>query len=196
MHVSSFILAGGRSSRMGEDKAFLPYEGGTLLSHALAIARSAADEVFVVGPREKFSGYGKVIEDVYRDCGPLGGIHAALALSASDLNLVLAVDMPLVTAPFLKYLVEQAGTSDARVTVPRLADGWQPLCAVYRKDFAGHAESALKAGRYKIDALFAEVPVRSIGEDEMRRFAFEPRMFENLNTKEDWERALERVSRP
>jgi molybdenum cofactor guanylyltransferase len=192
--VTAFILAGGRSSRMGEDKAFLPFEGGTLLTRALALVREVASSVVIVGPREKFSALADVLEDVYRDCGPLGGIHAALASSTARLNLVLAVDTPFVAPAFLSYLSEQAeAAAGALVTLPRFHDGWQPLCAVYRKGFAAHAEAALKAGHYKIDALFASVPVRAITEDELRQFAFDRRMFDNLNTPEDWQRAARRA---
>jgi molybdopterin-guanine dinucleotide biosynthesis protein A len=193
--VTAFLLAGGRSSRMGEDKAFLAFEGRTLLSHALARLREVSPAVVIVGPRAKYSAFGDVVEDVYRDCGPLGGIHAALASAATEWNLLLAVDTPFVTTAFLRYLVGQAHAApEALVTLPRLDDRWQPLCAVYRKGFVTHAEAALQAGRYKIDAIFASVHVRAIDEEEMRRFAFDCGMFDNLNTLEDWQRATRRVS--
>ena len=195
VEVSGFVLAGGRSSRMGEDKAFLPLEGTTLLTRALTLARAVASPVVIVGPRERFAAFGEVVEDVYRECGPLGGIHAALASAATEWNLMLAVDTPFVTPAFLKYLVEQARAApEALVTLPRLDDGWQPLCGVYRKGFATHAENALQAGRYKIDALFAAAPVRAITEEELRRFAFDRSMFDNLNTREDWQRATQRAT--
>src|SRR6267378_5266072 len=76
--VTAFILAGGKSTRMGTDKAFAALDGRTLLARALDLARSVAPDVRVVGDAAKFAAFAPVVEDVFRDCGPLGGIHAAL----------------------------------------------------------------------------------------------------------------------
>src|SRR6266850_1928699 len=76
--VTAFVLAGGKSARMGSDKAFLGWGKQTLLAHSLALARTLSPEALIVGPSAKFASYGAVVEDVLRDRGPLGGIHAAL----------------------------------------------------------------------------------------------------------------------
>jgi molybdopterin-guanine dinucleotide biosynthesis protein A len=191
--VTAFILAGGKSSRMGTDKALLDFQGATLLDRMRQIARRAADEVFVCGLREKFGP--EAIEDIFPDCGPLGGIHAALRASSAELNLVLAVDLPFVEPGFLHYLLRQ-GEADMRrslVVIPRAARGWQPLCALYRKPFAEAAERALEQRRYKIDALFAEVPVRLVEEAEILQAGFSPKMFDNLNTPQELELAQRRA---
>lgn len=187
--LSAFILAGGKSSRMGKDKAFLELRGRTLLDRALGLAHAVSDDVHIVGPRAKFARFGPVLEDAYPNRGPLAGIHAALSASTRVLNLALAVDLPYLTRELLAYLVEQARASAAVVTVPRIAGGYQPLCAVYRRDFAALAGEALEQGRNKIDALFPRTTLRILEEDELRRFAFSATMFENLNTPEDWQRA-------
>jgi molybdopterin-guanine dinucleotide biosynthesis protein A len=160
--VAAFVLAGGRSTRMGADKAFVMLEGRTLLARALELARTVTDNVCIVGSAEKFTAFGQVVEDVFRECGPLGGIHAALRASAAELNLMLAVDVPFVPVALLRYLVMRARDSDAIATVPRAGGGWQPLCAVYRREFGDIAEKALRAGRYKIGALFADANVQAI----------------------------------
>ena len=187
--LSAFVLAGGRSSRMGTDKAFLQFEGQTLLARALDLVRGLTSEVRIVGPAQKFASHGLVIEDVYPGCGPLGAIHAALSGSPTDLNLILAVDLPFVTESLLQFIVGRAGATDALVTVPRIAGGYQPLCAVYRRAFAPLAEAALQAGRNKIDALFTAATTCTLEEAELRRFAFSAAMFDNLNTPEDLRRA-------
>ena len=87
--LTAFILAGGKSTRMGTDKAFVDYDGRTLLLRALDLARSVATDVRIVGSKEKFAAFGPVVEDIFRDCGPLGGIHAALRASPTELNLML-----------------------------------------------------------------------------------------------------------
>jgi molybdopterin-guanine dinucleotide biosynthesis protein A len=188
--VAAFVLAGGKSTRMGSDKAFVMLDGRTLLERALELARSVANDVRVVGETEKFAALAPVVEDVFRECGPLGGIHAALRASAAELNLMLAVDVPFVPAALLRYLVARARGSDAIATVPRAA-GWQPLCAVYRREFGDVAEKALRAGRYRINALFAEVRVQAIEEEELALAGFAASSFRNLNTPEELEAARE-----
>jgi molybdopterin-guanine dinucleotide biosynthesis protein A len=187
--VAAFVLAGGKSTRMGSDKAFVMLEGRTLLARALELAHTVSDNVRIVGSAEKFAAFAPVVEDVFRECGPLGGIHAALRASSAELNLMLAVDVPFVPAALLRYLMERARSSDAVATVPRAGGGWQPLCAVYRREFGEGAEKALGGGRYRIDALLAGADVQAIGEEELGRAGFAAGMFCNLNTKEELEAA-------
>jgi molybdenum cofactor guanylyltransferase len=191
--VTAFVLAGGQSTRMGREKAMLELGGRTLLERALQLALTVAAEAMVVGSRGEFERYGRLLDDVYPGQGPLGGIHAALWASPTDLNLILAVDTPFLEARFLEFLVAQARESGAVVTLPRTADGFHPLAAVYRRSFRETAEQALAEGRNKIDSLFAQVETRVLEEEELRRFAFAPAIFENLNTPEELERARRRL---
>ena len=187
MELSAFILAGGKSTRMGRDKAALTLDGRILLTIMHDLANSVTPQVRICGPRDRFGA--DAIEDIFPECGPLGGIHAALAATNTELNLFLAVDIPFVTPDFLKFLVEEARRGAAVVTVPFTEGRYQTLCAVYRREFGALAEQLLRKGRHKIDRLFAETSVRQIGEEEMTKLAFDPRMFDNLNTPEDFERA-------
>jgi molybdopterin-guanine dinucleotide biosynthesis protein A len=187
--VTAFVLAGGKSSRMGSDKAFLQFGAETLLSRALRVASAVAEEVRIAGDAKKFAAFGRVVEDVYRDRGPLGGIHAALTSSATEWNLMLAVDQPFVERELLTYLLVRAQKSDAVVVVPRAGGGLQPLCAVYRRRFAEVAEQSLRDGRNKIDVLFTKVESCVLEEDELSRAGFSAEMFRNVNTPEELERA-------
>ena len=189
--LTAFILAGGHSRRMGRNKAFLELGGHTLLDRALELANAVAPAVRIVAPQENFLTIARTIEDVFPDCGPLGGIHAALACTATELNLVLAVDSPFVEADFLTYMIAQASQVSALVTVPKAGKGLQPLCAVYRRDFHEVAERALKKKKNKIDALFADVETRVIAEPEITRMGFSVKMFQNLNTPEEFAKAEE-----
>lgn len=183
--LAAFILAGGKSSRMGTDKAFVAIDGRTLLDHMLALARSVTSDVRIVGDPQKYSSFASVIPDFYRDCGPLGGIHAALRASRAELNLMLAVDVPFLSRQLLLYLIRRARESPAAVTVARVQGRLQPLCAVYRRDFADIAETALREGRYKIGALFESSSALVIQEDHLRAEGFSADAFRNLNTPED-----------
>ena len=183
--ITTFILAGGRSTRMGMEKAFVLLEGRTLLARMLDVAQSVTREVRIVGDPAKFQPFAPVVEDVFPGCGPLGGIHAALRSSQTDLNLILAVDVPFVSFAFLQFLITRSRDSATTVIVVRTSRGLQPLCAIYRRAFADIAERALRAGRYKIDALFEDGQTRVIGEEELRVAGFSPELFRNLNTPED-----------
>jgi molybdenum cofactor guanylyltransferase len=186
--VTGFILAGGKSTRMGADKAFIEFKGRSLLERALGLARSITPDVRIVGAREKFAPFAPVVEDIFRERGPLGGIHAALRGSQTELNFMLAVDMPFVSVTFLQYLIREARTAaEATVIVPRSDGRRQPLCAVYRRRFADAAEPALLAGRNRIDSLFDTVEARVIGEEELDRAGFSSAIFRNLNTPEQLE---------
>lgn len=193
--VTGFILAGGKSTRMGADKAFLQFEGQTLLERALAVAGTVASHVRIVGAPNRFAAYGQVIEDIYPERGPLGGIHAALRNTTTEFNVVLAVDLPFMQAGFLSYLIAQARQTGAIVTVANAGGGLQPLCAVYRREFAAVAERSLQQGRNKIDALFALVKTRTIEEKDLAALHLPENMFQNLNSAEEWEAAT-RQKRP
>lgn len=184
--VTAFILAGGKSTRMGTEKAFVEYDGRTLLARALDLARSVTPDVRIVGSPEKFAPFAPVVEDIFRDCGPLAGIHAALQASSCELNLMLAVDTPFVSWAFLQYLISQArGAPEAAVVVPRDNEARQPLCAIYRREFAGAAESALRAGRNRIDVLFDTVPTHVIEPEALETAGFSRAIFRNLNTPQE-----------
>ena len=198
---AGFLLAGGMSTRMGTDKAFLNFDGRTLLDRALMVMQTVCNRVAIVGDPAKFANCfanydaGSVIADIFPGCGPLAGIHSALAHSVAEFNLMLAVDMPFVTAELLSFLFAAAEKNAAVVTVPRVTaspatvaavnDGLQPLCAVYRRDFAAAAERALQAGSYKIDALFSSVSTHVIEAAELAAAGFSARNFFNVNTPQD-----------
>ena len=185
--VTGFILAGGKSSRMGCDKSFLVLGGQTLLERAIELVRTITPEVRIVGSAMKFSSFGTVTSDVFPERGPLGGIHAALVNSPTDLNVIVGIDLPFLEGRFLTDLVNEAESSQAVVTVPRVGDHFQPLSAVYRKAFLAPAELALSRGKNKIDALFSGISLRVIEESELTVRGYNRFMFANLNTPQDWE---------
>ena len=187
-----FVLAGGKSSRMGPntDKAFLDFRGQSLIERALSVMGMVCDRVTIVGEAAKFSKYGSskyvpVVADIFPGCGPLAGIHAALTHSTAELNLMLAVDMPFISKELLEFLFVTAEAGDAMITVPRTNRGLQPLCAVYRRDFSTAAEQALRAGKYKVDAAFSGATTRVVEEDELVAVGFSEHNFFNVNTPQD-----------
>ena len=139
IEAEGFVLAGGHSTRMGQDKALLQVAGRSLLDLALdklrAVPLAAAPRI--AGTRSELSSHAPVIADLHPGCGPLSGIEAALAASRQPLNVFLPVDTPLLPAQFLVWMVRRAEITGALVTVPCI-NGWpQPLCAVYHRQSAG-----------------------------------------------------------
>ena len=196
--VTAFILSGGRSSRMGRDKNSLLLGNRTLLARAIETAQAAGGVVFVVGPQTSLEAASadasvRIVEDRFRGQGPLAGIHAALKASSTDLNFIMAVDMPFVTPGLIQYLVQRAARTEALVVVPRTGKHLHPLCAVYRRAFAAIAEPALVAGNNKIDALFSSTAVEHVREDELTNAGFVVSIFDNVNSPEDFARAEARL---
>lgn len=188
--VTAFVFVGGKSIRMGQDKALLRLPSGeTLAEHILEVAASVAPEVCILGSRSKYAALaweGEIVEDIHRDCGPLGGIHAALSRTRTELNLMLAVDMPRVTQALLEFLVTRASMSKKLVIVPRIGGREQPLCAVYRRELLGRVERAIEDRKLKVASVFTPELVEYIEEEEFKEHQFASELFDNLNAPEDW----------
>ena len=178
---------------MGQEKAFILFEDEPLVVRLRNIMRGAVADISIVGSPEKFPGFANVVEDRYKEAGPLGGIHAGLAVSGSEWNLFLAVDLPFMSSAFLRYLLAEAQTSSALVTVPRIGDIFQPLCAVYRLGFLKIAGQALQAGHRRIDRLFGGQELRVIDLPEVKQEGFDIRIFTNLNTPRELELARSNI---
>lgn len=177
---------------MGQDKALLRLtDGETFLEHAIANCGAIAGQVGIVGPRSRYGAYawaGEIVEDIYPDRGPLGGIHAALSVTKTEWNLCLAVDLPAVNAALLRWLLEQARSAGKLITLPDVGGQQQPLCAIYRAGFLEVADKALKENRNKVNGSFPSEETRVIAEAEIVAAGFDPNMFANVNTPEEFSR--------
>jgi molybdopterin-guanine dinucleotide biosynthesis protein A len=192
-----FVLAGGRSSRMGRDKALLQLGGRAMLEIALDKLRALplASPPRVAGARSDAG----AIADLHPGCGPLGGIEAALTASSHPLNVFLPLDMPLLPAKFLVWMLYRAQITGATVTLPRINGRPQPLCAVYHRELLGPITASLLAADYKVMRVVCAAAPRSESVDifdvelvssadpEMLSFSPLPvyRWFDNCNTPED-----------
>jgi molybdopterin-guanine dinucleotide biosynthesis protein A len=126
---------------MGRDKALLPLGGSTMVEQIAAQVRGAAGNVTLIGSPEKYGHLGfKVVPDEIENCGPLGGLYTALRLTKADWNVLVACDMPGVTADFLRQLFDAA---DGDCVVPEIDGKIDPLCAVYHARVAVAAELAI-----------------------------------------------------
>ena len=187
---AGWVLAGGYSSRMGREKALLEISGTKLVVRAARLLASLCASATIVGPVESYACFGfPAIEDEQPRLGPLGGILTALARTEVPWNLVVACDLPYLTAEWLRYLVGRAARSNARVVLPESASGLEPLCAVYHRDAAAAIRAAIERGVLKVTSSFEALPIERVTPAEIQ--PFDPRgvLFQNLNTPEEYERA-------
>ncbi|HEX4066100.1 MAG TPA: molybdenum cofactor guanylyltransferase [Acidobacteriaceae bacterium] len=211
--MNGFVLSGGLSTRMGRDKARLELGGRALVEIALGQLRELGLEVRICGShpglsrsdlsRSDLSDFAPVIADRFTQCGPLGGVEAALHASDAELNLFLPVDLPRIPASFLRWLMERAESSGAVATVPTIEDRPQPLCAVYGRRLRDGLRKSLESGTYKLIAAI-ENAAAQLGEPvdlfsvetvaatlPAGTWPLEPRpgiWFHNVNTPADYER--------
>jgi molybdopterin-guanine dinucleotide biosynthesis protein A len=190
MPIVGVVLAGGRSSRFGSDKALLEVGGRTLLQRTVAAVRAAVDEVIVLGPTERAAQVAgvTVLQDAIPGIGPLGGIYTALRARPGCSALVVAVDMPFLDAALLAYLCSLSATAD--VVLPMVEGRGQQLHAVYAATCLPHIGAQIAAGDYKIDRFFPHMRVRRVEEAELQTFDPALNAFRNVNTPDLWEAAL------
>ncbi|GHS87378.1 putative molybdenum cofactor guanylyltransferase [Synergistales bacterium] len=161
--VCAIILAGGKSSRFGSDKAMFVWRGLTLSARIAEECRAVFDEIIIVrGQRQRpleIEGVNEV-RDIYPNSGPLGGIHAGLSRAISDLAFVVACDMPTFSASLARRLLEFADGFD--VVAPHDGEQLQPLCAVYRKSVLPVCAKMLVNGERSVKRLCGQVKTKVV----------------------------------
>jgi molybdenum cofactor guanylyltransferase len=186
---SAAILAGGRASRFGgRDKSALIVGGRTILERQLAELAAVTDEVMLVvgegGGREAPAGL-RLVADRVRDCGPLGGLDAALAAARHDALVLIACDMPFVTARLLQHLL--ALTAEADAVVPRTERGYHPLCAAYTRACRPAVAAHLDRGMFRMTDFLAAVRVRVVTGPELDALGDRHRLLANVNTPAEYD---------
>jgi molybdopterin-guanine dinucleotide biosynthesis protein A len=179
MKTAGFVLAGGASSRMGQNKAFLEVNGRRMIEIAAGAIWSATGHVAIIGPPDVYSGLGfPVYPDIRAGCGPLAGIETALTHTEADWNIVLACDMPHVDSGILRQILDEALVQpEASCVMPESVDGHvQPLCAAWHKRALAAITEALEAGTRKITGSLHGLEVHYLR-------LWDP--IENVNTPED-----------
>jgi molybdopterin-guanine dinucleotide biosynthesis protein A len=183
---------------MGRDKALLPWGDTDLLGHTLRrlsrglthrrLGPTSAETAVLSGSSHRFADRGvHVYPDIVIDAGPLGGILTGLASVKADLGLFLAVDLPLITVPFLEYLLTLAPDHDA--VVPLSPSGPEPLCAVYTRTCAEPIRNRIARGELKMTSFWPDVRVRRVEPHEIAAFGDPATLFLNVNSPSDYERA-------
>ena len=192
--IAAFILAGGASRRMGTDKAQLHIEQQTFTERIAETLLKITDSVTIVG-RDSDDSSLPSVADVYPKWGALGGLHAALAACSREWAIVVACDLPFVTAELFAYLATLRMDHDA--VVPIQQDGRpQPLAALYRVEpCLRQATALIEAGLRRPLDLLDSVKTRWVAFDELRNFARAQSFFVNINTPDDYDDAIRGHSR-
>ena len=189
--VQGFILVGGASRRMGQDKAQLRLGSETMLERIAAQLSPVTSSVTLVGRPQAYDGHSlPTVADVYEKWGALGGIHAALSAAKTDWIIVIACDLPFVTRDLFERLKSYADESLDAV-VPVQPDGrLQPVCALYRRETClPEIERLVGEGEHTPRALLRSVRTEYALFRELRDLPGSENFFLNLNTPEDFERA-------
>lgn len=195
MHVipnsAAIILAGGKSSRLGREKAFLPWQGSTFIETLAAKLKDICHDVLLVAtPQHEFTSLpARVVHDVLPGKNSLGGLYAGLLQSNQPVNFVCACDMPLLLPALVRDLIHKRGEFDA--VVPFAHDRLQPLCAVYTKACLPFIEQQLQQNQLRMTAWLAQARVRIVPEAELRGIDPTLQSFFNVNTEEDYRKLLE-----
>ncbi len=151
--VGGYVFAGGRSSRMGRDKATLELAGKPLLGHAVKKLRRLCMEVHVLSANPEFAAYGPIVPDIHPGCGPLGGMEAALRHSAFAWNLFMPVDMPFLPSAFLDDWVRRTLIHEnrgARLSMFTVEGVPQPALVMVHREVTPFVTSAVERGEFKL----------------------------------------------
>ncbi len=178
--IAGWVLTGGASTRMGEDKALLEIDGIPLVMRVAGVVAEVAFPVTLVGAPGRYVHLGlPVVGDSVAGFGPVAGLHAALAATAVDWNVVVACDMPDLEVSLLRLLLERAGDATCDCVIPYLPGGHaEPLCALYHRRCLEVVETALARGIHKVTRALEGLRIERYETD-----GAEP--FQNLNTPGD-----------
>ena len=197
--MTGIILAGGRSSRLGQDKSFVDIGGQPLMNRVINNLKNVCEEIIIVTkkPERFFPLISKFKVKITVDLLPfkagLIGIYSGMIKSGHKYNFVCGVDMPFISTEVIKYLAQQARGFDA--AVPVTETGLEPLCAVYSRTCLKVIQEQIQAQRFKITDFFDKVKINQVEYKNIKNIDPLPEIFFNINTKEDLIQAEELINR-
>ena len=192
--IAGFVLAGGKSSRMGRDKALLQLKDQSLLQRSVRLVGSTTSaNTVVVGARRDGFADCTFVSDDWPENGPLGGITTALRVTSADWNLIVACDMPYLTSAWLEFLIGRARASAADVVLAENNGRLEPLCAMYHKRCEEPLTAALERGMRKVTEVLQTLNLDRIQPAEWRAFDPVGCLFKNVNSPADYEEARRRL---
>ena len=182
--ITGVILAGGKSSRMGKDKALLEFHGKPILQHVIETMKQVFDRVIIIANDQRpyrLSGL-EVFSDIYVGCGPLGGIHSAFFHTFSDKLFIIACDTPNISPDLIRYVCDFHSSSIAKV--PFAEGTLHPLIGLYRRDCLPMLLSHLESNRLKMATFLDAIEAERIPISESLSF-YKPGLIRNMNCEAD-----------
>ena len=180
MKITGIIIAGGKSSRMGTDKAFVNYNNKTLIEYAVSVINPVVDTIIISSNKpNKIKGF-KVVSDIYKNIGPVAGLYSCLKVTQTEANIIIPCDTPkLTTVLYKQLLTEYQKQKNIVAVVPRLPDGKiEPLIGVYSKSILFEIENSIAVGDYKLVNLLSKINTKYIDITDIEQF-------KNINTPAD-----------
>jgi len=186
LSVIGCVLAGGKSSRMGQDKALLPFCGRPMIQHIVEILEGVFSTVVISSNNNEAYTFLQhpTYADIFQNCGPLGGIHAVMVKTNTNKIFVTACDTPFLTTELIRYILNNCG--EAEIAVTEMDGIVQPLCGLYSKKILCHIENNLRGNRQKMLELLKEVQTKILPITDSLPF-FSNNLFKNYNTLDDLE---------
>lgn len=179
-NIGVIILAGGKSSRMGQDKGMMNFDGAPMVKSIIHTAKKITDHIIIIANNPEYNQFNyPVYQDKVKDIGPIGGIYTGLLHSNFDKNIILSCDSPFVNPALLKFLVDNSDDHD--VTVPVNQGRSHQLIGIYSKNCLQILKNQIELGKYRIRDAFDLMNVNLLDADH-----FDSKIFSNINTIEDF----------
>lgn len=187
--TTGYILAGGQSSRMGEDKGLKLFLGKPLIQMVIEQMLIAVDKVVIVANNMDYNQFGlEVIEDKIKNSGPAGGIYTALQHSKTEKNFITSCDMPFIAAEAIQFMLRNSSLN--AISIPLFHNKLEPLFGVYPKTCLPHWKASLEKGIFKLTELAKAYKLNKITVDKIAIFS--EKHFQNINTLNDFNSAIEK----
>lgn len=182
--MTGIILAGGKSTRMGRDKAFININGVSIIDNTINVFRKIFSEIIIVSntPHKYVYTGIRVVSDLIPGSGALGGLYTGIHKACSKKCFAVACDMPFISEELIRYIISITGYD---AVIPRVNGYYEPLFSMYSKACEDIIRKQLEAGNFKINDFYSEVNVREVPEDELRLFDETLASFINVNSAED-----------
>lgn len=193
-NVAAFVLAGGASKRMGQDKALLELGGVPMVLRAARLVQPYVASVAIVAPRERYAQLDLcVLPDRWPSAGPLGGIATALDSTSAEWNIILGCDLPYLTLEWVAWLILRALQSPAHAVVPESQRGLEPLAAMYHRSCGAALTATVERGVRRVTEGLSEILFERVSMAKWRELDPSGELFENMNTPEDYAEARRRI---
>ena len=183
MHATGIILAGGKSSRMGEDKGLVLLNGKPMIQYVIEALKEVVSEISIISNNESYHKFGvPVYSDIIKEKGPVGGIYTGLYHSTTELNFCISCDVPMISSDFIFWLLNRSG--NAFVTLPMYKDKVHQMIGVYSKQVLSNFQESVEKEHLKLSQVNNDMGCEII--DIEKEYAnFDELIFSNINTKNE-----------